>query len=183
MDEESGDKPGPLSVGAAVSAPADPAAGAQAASSSDSEARNPRSRLRRLGLRQQRLCRRARQSEPVRERDQLAGAAGEPHCHPADGGRRPPGHDDAPAADDGISGIRFRASPAWCSPPGSSRGGGGDDMRGLTSTIVLLVVLGGLVGYIYFVDAGRETTDPDAKPKAFVDLSCREHRGDAVQEP
>jgi ABC-type uncharacterized transport system involved in gliding motility auxiliary subunit len=33
MDEESGDKPGPLSVGAAVSAPADPAAGAQAASS------------------------------------------------------------------------------------------------------------------------------------------------------
>ena len=33
MDEESGDKPGPLSVGAAVSASADPAAGAQAASS------------------------------------------------------------------------------------------------------------------------------------------------------
>lgn len=44
-------------------------------------------------------------------------------------------------------------------------------MRGLTTTIVLLVVLGGLVGYIYFVDAGRETTDPNAKPKAFVDLS------------
>jgi len=40
-------------------------------------------------------------------------------------------------------------------------------MRGLTSTIVLLVVLGGLVGYIYFVDSRNETPDPNAKPKAF----------------
>ncbi len=40
-------------------------------------------------------------------------------------------------------------------------------MRGLTSTIVLLVVLGGLVGYIYFVDAGNEAADPNAKPKVF----------------
>src|SRR5687768_4605101 len=40
-------------------------------------------------------------------------------------------------------------------------------MRGLTSTIVLVVVLAGLVGYIYFVDAGRPSSGADAKPKAF----------------
>ena len=40
-------------------------------------------------------------------------------------------------------------------------------MRRLTTTIVLLVVLGGLVGYIYFVDSRNETPDPNAKPKAF----------------
>ena len=43
-------------------------------------------------------------------------------------------------------------------------------MAGLRSTIVLLVVLGGLVGYIYFVDAGRDPAAADAKPKAFVEL-------------
>ena len=40
-------------------------------------------------------------------------------------------------------------------------------MRRLTTTVVLLVVLGGLVGYIYFVDSRNETADPNAKPKAF----------------
>ena len=39
-------------------------------------------------------------------------------------------------------------------------------MRGLTSTIVLLVVLVGLVGYIYY-DSRNEAPDPNAKPKAF----------------
>jgi uncharacterized protein DUF4340 len=39
-------------------------------------------------------------------------------------------------------------------------------MRRLATPIVLLVVLGGLVGYIYFVDS-RETPDPNAKTKAF----------------
>ena len=55
-------------------------------------------------------------------------------------------------------------------------------MRGLTTTIVLLVVLGGLVGYIYFVDSRNETPDPNAKPKAF-ELDGRQYRGAAVQEP
>jgi hypothetical protein len=39
-------------------------------------------------------------------------------------------------------------------------------MRGLTSTIVLLVVLVGLVGYIYY-DSRNEAPDPNAKAKAF----------------
>jgi hypothetical protein len=40
-------------------------------------------------------------------------------------------------------------------------------MRGLTSTIVLIVVLAGLVGYIYFVDADRPASGTEVKPKAF----------------
>jgi phage host-nuclease inhibitor protein Gam len=39
-------------------------------------------------------------------------------------------------------------------------------MRGLTSTIVLLLVLGGLVGYVYFADA--PSGEAEAKPKAFT---------------
>src|SRR5688500_15298742 len=41
-------------------------------------------------------------------------------------------------------------------------------MRGLTSTIVLLVVLAGLGGYLYFVDSARVPGAEDAKPKAFT---------------
>jgi hypothetical protein len=40
-------------------------------------------------------------------------------------------------------------------------------VRGLTSTIVLVVVLAGLVGYIYFIDAGRPPSGTETKPKAF----------------
>lgn len=50
-------------------------------------------------------------------------------------------------------------------------------MGGLRSTIVLLVVLAGLGGYIYFVDANRDPAALDAKPSAFVDLSA-----DAIEE-
>ena len=45
-------------------------------------------------------------------------------------------------------------------------------MGGLRSTILLVVVLGGLAGYIYFVDANRDPAAADAKPKAFVELSA-----------
>ena len=45
-------------------------------------------------------------------------------------------------------------------------------MGGLRSTILLAVVLGGLAGYIYFVDANRDPAAADAKPKAFVELSA-----------
>lgn len=44
-------------------------------------------------------------------------------------------------------------------------------MRGLTSTIILVVVLGGLLGYIYY-DSGREEVDPSAKPKAFGTITA-----------
>ena len=45
-------------------------------------------------------------------------------------------------------------------------------MGGLRSTILLLVVLGGLAGYIYFVDANRDPAAADANPKAFAELSA-----------
>jgi hypothetical protein len=41
-------------------------------------------------------------------------------------------------------------------------------MRGLTSTIVLAVVLAGLLGYIYFVDAKRAADGTETKEKAFT---------------
>ena len=77
-----GDKPGPVSLGVGVSAPvqaapplpARPAARRRPkpASWSSATLSSP-----------ERLRRRAGQPEPVRERHQLARAAGEPHCHPA----------------------------------------------------------------------------------------------------
>lgn len=41
-------------------------------------------------------------------------------------------------------------------------------MRGLTSTIVLAVILAGLLGYIYFVDAKRPVDGTETKEKAFT---------------
>jgi hypothetical protein len=43
-------------------------------------------------------------------------------------------------------------------------------MRGLTTTLLLLVVLAGLGGYIFFYEARREPEDPNAKPRAFDQL-------------
>jgi hypothetical protein len=40
-------------------------------------------------------------------------------------------------------------------------------MRGLTSTLLLVVVLAGLGGYIYFVENRKPVENPDAKAKAF----------------
>ena len=42
-------------------------------------------------------------------------------------------------------------------------------MRSLRSTLVLVVVLAGLVGYIYYLN-GRDTTSTDAKEKAFASV-------------
>ena len=44
-------------------------------------------------------------------------------------------------------------------------------MRGLPTTLLLLAVLAGLGGYIFFYEAGREIPDPTAKPRAFDQLS------------
>ena len=46
-------------------------------------------------------------------------------------------------------------------------------MRGLRSTIVLLVVLGGLVGYIYYLNRDG-ATDGDAKEKAFAAVTAED---------
>jgi hypothetical protein len=40
-------------------------------------------------------------------------------------------------------------------------------MRGLTSTLILVAVLAGLGGYIYFVENRKPAANPDAKAKAF----------------
>ena len=39
-------------------------------------------------------------------------------------------------------------------------------MRGLRSTLLLIVVLAGLVGYIYYLD-GRESTGTDTREELF----------------
>jgi hypothetical protein len=44
-------------------------------------------------------------------------------------------------------------------------------MRGLKTTLALVVVLGGLLGYIYFVDSKRVIPDPNAKAKAFSEAT------------
>jgi hypothetical protein len=45
-------------------------------------------------------------------------------------------------------------------------------MRGLKSTILLLLVLGGLVAYIYFVDAKKPASGTETKDKAFAALDA-----------
>ena len=45
-------------------------------------------------------------------------------------------------------------------------------MRGLKSTILLLVVLGGLVAYIYFVDSKKPASGTQTKDKAFAALDA-----------
>lgn len=50
-------------------------------------------------------------------------------------------------------------------------------MGGLRSTIVLLVLLVGIGGYIYFVESKRDPAAADAKPKAFTQLPA-----DAIEE-
>lgn len=45
-------------------------------------------------------------------------------------------------------------------------------MRGLRSTLVLLVVLGALVGYIYYLD--RDGTEEDAREKAFASVNAED---------
>jgi hypothetical protein len=45
-------------------------------------------------------------------------------------------------------------------------------MRGLRSTIILLVVLAGLVGYIYFVDAKKPAGGSETKEKVFANLTA-----------
>ena len=46
-------------------------------------------------------------------------------------------------------------------------------MRGLKSTLLLLVVLGGLVGYIYYLNRDG-ATDGDAKEKAFTSVAAED---------
>jgi hypothetical protein len=43
-------------------------------------------------------------------------------------------------------------------------------MRGLKSTLALLVILIGVIGYIYFVDSDKPVNDTEAKEKAFTSV-------------
>ena len=45
-------------------------------------------------------------------------------------------------------------------------------MRGLRSTLVLLAILAGLVGYIYFVDSKKPATGTDTKKKVFTGVTA-----------
>src|SRR5258706_7653500 len=60
-------------------------------------------------------------------------------------------------------GSRGRSSPARSSSVGCIPGGGGGSMRGLRSTIALVVVLAGLGAYIYFVTWKKPATDAATK--------------------
>src|SRR5690349_11396062 len=45
-------------------------------------------------------------------------------------------------------------------------------MRGLRSTLILVVILAGLVGYIYFVDSKKPAAGADTKEKVFAKVSA-----------
>ena len=45
-------------------------------------------------------------------------------------------------------------------------------MRGVWSTLVMVLVLAGLVGYIYFVDSKREPGGTTVKEKPFTSLQA-----------
>jgi len=45
-------------------------------------------------------------------------------------------------------------------------------MRRLSSTIVLILVFAGLVGYIYFVDSKQDASDAETKEKVFASLTA-----------
>ena len=45
-------------------------------------------------------------------------------------------------------------------------------MRGMKSTLALLVILIGVVAYIYFVDSKEPTGDTETKEKAFTDVKA-----------
>src|SRR6185436_1926974 len=47
-------------------------------------------------------------------------------------------------------------------------------MRGMKSTILLLLVLGGLVAYIYFVDSKKPASGTETKDKAFAALTAEQ---------
>ena len=66
--------------------------------------------------------------------------------------------------------VRARARPRRRE---CSRGGGDASDEGLRSTLVLVVLLAGLVGYIYYLN-GRESTSTDTKEKAFASVKAED---------
>jgi hypothetical protein len=94
FDEKKGDKQGPISIAAAVSAPIASTPRHREAGRGLCEAGSACRRVRRLGLRVEPRARRQRQPRPVHERGQLARAAGEPDRDPTQGGRRSARVDD-----------------------------------------------------------------------------------------
>src|SRR5215208_4760172 len=66
-------------------------------------------------------------------------------------------------------GCRSSSCRRSSSAPASTPGGGSADVRGVKSTIALVVVLAGLVAYIYFVDSKKPASDTaETKAKAFT---------------
>ena len=132
MDEASGDKVGPVPLGVAVSSASEPPA-ANPSTPATGETLKPETRvvvLRRLGLPQQRLRRRPGQHELLRQRHQLAGAAGEPDRHPPDRSAGPPRHDDRRVSRQAVFWTSIFVMPALVFARGHlSPGGGGGSAR------------------------------------------------------
>src|SRR5690606_22350013 len=125
----------------------------------------------RRGVRRLRFRRRLRARHPgkprhVPQRGELAGPAGGPHLHPsARSGGSPADDDRFAAARDSLVRARDRAA-------GDLRSGhlhlvAEARMKQLRTLIILVVVLGGLLGYLYFVDAERPVGDIEEKPEVF----------------
>ncbi len=94
MEESGGDKPGPVAIAAAVSAPVGPVNSWRPRPARRAEAGNPGRRLRRLGLRVQCRGRRRGQRRSVHEHGGMAVAAGKSDLGPAEGSSGPPDHAD-----------------------------------------------------------------------------------------
>src|SRR5687768_4861114 len=132
-------------------------------------ARDARGGHRRLGLRGQRIPGYRGEPRSVPQYGELAGAAGKSHFDPAEGAvRSAPDHDGKSRDGCAVDVARHRARPR-----DRRRGlhvvAETGAMRSLRSTLVLVVVLAGLVGYIYYLN-GRDTTSTDAKEKAFASV-------------
>ena len=148
-----------------VAAPADPPKpGAETAAKAGDAGR----RDRRLGFRRQRRPRHPGQPRPVHEHDRMAVAAGEPHRDPAEGARRPADHADGDAAEQHPVAVAADHSRLHLRRRASTPGGGDDRMRGLRSTIALIVVLGGLGAYIYFVTWKKPAEPASKQEKVFA---------------
>src|SRR5690606_38326044 len=130
--------------------------------------RDANCRLWRFGLRRQRVSRHRRQRRTVHEHRELAGAAGEPHCHPAARGVRPPADDDRQPHHGHVLAVGG-PDPRRRHWRGHLHLVAEAVLRGWKSTLVLLVVLLGLVGYIYFGDPGSSSDD---REQAFASIEA-----------
>ena len=129
LDEKAGDKPGPISIAAAVSAPVGDASRTPSRRPTPrADAPKPETRVVVFGDSDFAANARARhpgQPRPVHEHGRLAVAAGEPDLDPAEGSRRPPAHADGDAAEQHHLALAADRSGGDLRHRASTPGGGG----------------------------------------------------------